>query len=257
VYIRDNIFLISCAARTGSTYLVHLLRSHPDLFCHGEVFGGEKVNGLLGEYGPKLRKSQEIVDHLSDLRRCSPELFMYKYVLDTQGFKSVGFKYKTDEAMREAYAPLTKIVSSDMDLKIIFLLRKNILAQYISHEIVLKQTGVTLAINDCDLPAINKIKLDLDECVSYIESVKERQKRAEKIYQGHRVFYVYYEDMIDNSAQKSVTHKELQEFLSVRVVELSSPTKKIIREPLEDLVTNYSAICEGLIEKGFGKYINE
>ncbi len=257
MYIRDNIFLISCAARTGSTYLVHLLRSHPDLFCHGEVFGGDKVGGLLGKYGSKAIENGEVIDKLTEIRDSAPELFLYKYVLDTQGYKSIGFKYKTDEAMLKRYSGITKIISEDKDLKVIFLLRKNILAQYISHQIVLKQTGITLAFNDSEIPNINRITLDLNECVSYIRDVIARQKKAEEIYNGHRSLYLFYEDIIENSSNVNIAHTDLQLFLGVSVTKLSSPTKKIVRERLDNIVTNYDEICAGLKKYGLGKYVHD
>jgi len=42
---RDNIYMITCPARSGSTMLVHLLRSHPDIISHDEVFASA---GILG-----------------------------------------------------------------------------------------------------------------------------------------------------------------------------------------------------------------
>lgn len=255
MYLRDNIFFISCAARTGSTYLVHLLRSHPDLFCHGEVFGGDRVAGLLGIYGKKIAKANNILDKITNVRDNNPELFLYKYVLDSQGFNGIGFKYKTDEAMNNEYTRLTDIIKNDIDLKIIYLLRRNILAQYVSHQIVLEQTGVTLVHKEKDVPTIKKMKIDLNNCVNYINEVIKRQKQAENIYTRHRSIYVYYEDIMESSPNKDTEHKQIQDFLSVKTVELSSTTKKIVRKPLNDLVINYDEICAGLKESGLERHI--
>ena len=53
---RDNGFMITCPARSGSSMLVHLLRSHPEICAHDEVFSPDKVRGLSGKY---LQRSRE------------------------------------------------------------------------------------------------------------------------------------------------------------------------------------------------------
>src|SRR5436190_4214546 len=47
---RDNGFMITCPARSGSSMLVHLLRSHLEICAHDEVFSPDKVRGLSGKY---------------------------------------------------------------------------------------------------------------------------------------------------------------------------------------------------------------
>jgi len=49
-------FMITCPARSGSSMLVNLLRSHPEICAHDEVFSPDKVRGLSGKY---LQRSRE------------------------------------------------------------------------------------------------------------------------------------------------------------------------------------------------------
>ena len=81
IFLKDSSFIISCAARTGSTMLVHMLRSNPEIMCHGEVFNYRNIGGLMGSYN-SLRESAEHDKALLDLYRKDPNTFLYKVVFD-------------------------------------------------------------------------------------------------------------------------------------------------------------------------------
>src|SRR5205814_3731280 len=89
---RDNIYMITCPARTGSTMLVHLLRSHPELCSHCEVFSPKRITGITGSYLKKSREQADFIERLSRERDSDPIKFLYKIVLDLQVKKAVGFK---------------------------------------------------------------------------------------------------------------------------------------------------------------------
>src|SRR5438270_11690896 len=92
---RDNIYMITCPARTGSTMLVHLLRSHPEICSHDEVFSSTgTIGGMTGTYLIKCRVEADFVQYLSAEKDRDPIKFLYKIVLDLQGKKAFGFKLK-------------------------------------------------------------------------------------------------------------------------------------------------------------------
>ena len=216
MYLRDTTFMICCAARTGSTLLVHLLRSNPEIFCHGEVLALDELVGIQGVYAQKMKNDQGIKKALMNERSVDPGRFLYKYILDGQGKRISGFKYKTDELFLPKYKHITDLTVNDTDIKIIFLLRKNLLAQFSSHQVVLKQTGVTLVKSDEERPQINPIKICLTELLAYVDNVDNvvgRQKKAEQLYCEYRTFKVYYEDV---STQNHESLFQLQEFLGAR-----------------------------------------
>src|SRR5947199_9756333 len=94
---RDNIYMITCPARTGSTVLVHLLRSHPEICSHDEIFSTGKSGGITGTYLIKRRADPESIDRLSAERDPDPIKFLYEIALDLQGKKAACFKRKHDE----------------------------------------------------------------------------------------------------------------------------------------------------------------
>ena len=63
--------------------LVYMLRSNPEIICHGEVFNYRSIGGMVGTYN-LLRKSVEHDKALLDLYRSDPRTFLYKIVFDSQ-----------------------------------------------------------------------------------------------------------------------------------------------------------------------------
>src|SRR5438128_1474284 len=149
---RDNIYMITCPARSGSTMLVHLLRSHPDIISHDEVLSSGTLGGITGTYLIKRREDPDFAERMAAIRDRDPIKFLYKIVLDLQGKKAVCFKLKHDELIRPEYKVLRDEIVSDQDFRIIHLRRENLLRRYLSHYVANRVTGVTLVVRSQTLP---------------------------------------------------------------------------------------------------------
>jgi len=103
---RIRTYMITCPARTGSTMLVQLLRSHPEICSHGEVFTPHRITGITGIYAQERREEPDFLERLAVERNDDPIKFLYKIVLDPQGKKAVGFKLKHDELVLPEYKAL-------------------------------------------------------------------------------------------------------------------------------------------------------
>jgi LPS sulfotransferase NodH len=238
-------FVIICAARTGSTFLVHLLRSNPQVISHGEVFTDSGIGFLMGKYAQQRRRGELSEEELYQLRTDSLPGFFDKYVYDFQGKKAAGFKFKTDEMFLELYADVTNYLQENSNIQVLFLRRKNLLDQYISHQVVLNQTAVTLITDDKDRPVVQPFEVDINDCKKYIACVKQREKDALRLLSGHDVYFVNYEELVDSQH----VHGEMQRFLKLDVQPLSSKTKKIIKRQ-EDIVLNYTEVFSQLRDEG-------
>jgi LPS sulfotransferase NodH len=249
-YLRNNKFIVSCAARTGSTMLVHLLRSNPAILCHGEVFDTDSIGHLVAHYA-RLRRADPYADaQLFAYRSAHPEAFLYDIVFDLQGSgrRVVGFKFKTDEAFDPAFADVAEVIRRDVDIKVIHLRRRNLLDQYVSHQVVLNQTGVTLLQND-DVPEVSPFTVDVEHLLAYVRDVIDREQRALDVYSGHRGFGVDYEDLVAGIPEVC---ERMQAFLDVKPVAMTTPTKKILQDNLA-LVQNLDEVLSALREHGFGE----
>lgn len=247
VFLRDSSFIISCAARTGSTLLVHLLRSNPRILCHGETINTAKLGPMTGSYERNRHAIPGYEELIDKEFREHPARFIFSNLFDSQGRQSVGFKYKTDEAFHPDYEEYTDIIAGDPSIKVVHLRRRNLLDQYVSHQVVLHQTGVTLLRDGDEEPDIEQFRCDLGHAEAYFANVVSREEKALSIYRSHRGFFVDYEDLVDESKP---ARNELQTFLGVEPEVLHSPTKKIIASN-HHLLLNLDEALESLSAAGY------
>jgi hypothetical protein len=247
--LRDDKFIISCAARTGSTMLQQMLDSHPDVLCHGEVLDSGTVGLLSGRYIEKRWKAPEVDALLWRYRSERPEAFLYDVVFDAQGARAVGFKFKTDEAFAgdRAQRAFGRLVARDVDVKVIRLRRRNLLEQYISHQVA-RRTGVNYMRADGVPPEVDPITIDAADVIRYMGDVLARERQADEAYASHRQWPVEYEDLLERGPE---TQAAMLRFLGVDVRPLEVSTRKILRDSYR-LVTNIGAVHEALERAGVG-----
>lgn len=246
-YLRDTKFIISSAARTGSTFFLTLLRSHPDIMVHGEALTITDRPGMVwGTYHPK-RTDPDYDAALGREMRAHPERFIQGILFDSQDRKIAGFKFKTEEAFDPAYKAYSDVIFGDTDIKVIHLNRRNILEQYISHMVVLNQTKVFLIHDERDRPEIKPFEADVAHAVAYCRDVVDREKRSYEVYSRHRSIAVEYENLI---AEDSDHRAAALDFLGAPRRPLTTGTKKIIRNS-QALVTNIDRVLAGLRDAGF------
>jgi hypothetical protein len=178
---RDNIYMITCPARTGSTMLVRLLQPHPDICAHGEVLSGDKVTGITGTYYRKSCEQPDFIDRLPIARDCDPVKFLYKIVLDLQGKKIVGFKLKHEELVLPEYKTLRDEITSDLDFRIIHLIRENLLRRFLSSYIVNRVTYMTVAFQGQSIPEVPPVRLDPYECQRDFQTAQEREEKFREL----------------------------------------------------------------------------
>lgn len=247
-HLRNTKFIISCPARSGSTMLLHMLRSNPAILCHGEVFGGERLGHVAGRYAVRRREEAGYDEALHALARDDAKRFLYDIVFDSQGKRVTGFKFKTDEAFSESCGHIQAMVRADTDIKVLQLRRRNILAQFISHQVVLKQTGVTLVMDEKDRPRVQPFSVDVREALDYFEDVLAREERVATEYPDHRRLLVDYEDLVQDGHP---VRDAIQTFLGVPVGPLSTGTKKILKRN-ETLLENVDEVVEAMRAHGLG-----
>jgi hypothetical protein len=238
-------FVISCAARTGSTMLVHLLRSHPRIVCHGEVFERRRIGHLAGRYGA-LRQADETLDaELWRQRTGQPAEFLRDVVFDSQGLDVVGFKFKTDEAFARPWADIQALVARDTSIRVIRLRRRDLLGQFVSHQVVLEQGAKTLIVDGERPHAARAFAPRPAAVLSYVVDVMRRERLADAAYGQHPQLVVWYEDLADER-----THAQLADFLHVPARRLTTTTRKILSDN-RSLISNLAAVLEGLQDGGF------
>ena len=241
-------FMIACAARTGSTMLVRTLRSHPHLIVHGEVWGDRMV-GVDGPLAQDCDDDHAMRDALEAMRFEQPARVLRETFLDPHDAQAVGFKLKYDELVRPQWQEVRRLVETDTDLAIVFLHRRDLLRRYLSHQVVLRQTGVTVVVAGGTPPPVQPFAVDIDDLLRDIAETRRRTREFEAAFAAHPSLHIAYEDLaVDPQAQCD----RVFEFLGVGSAPVRVATEKIVRTPPETLVLNYPDVQAALFAAGEG-----
>lgn len=257
-------FIITCAARSGSTMLRHMLNSHPNILCHGEVlrlrtltrfFTKVVIGNMDGNSGEIYRSDKSARRRINRIFQKHPADFLDEYIFtgDNTHHKVCGFKFKTDELFNPRFDPFSKYILDSKTIAIIHLRRKNLLEQYISHMLVKNKTVPTAIFEGDDhVIATKRYTIDPEEVVGYFREIIQRETRVGEEFKDHRMCDVWYEDLIDSDR---AIH-DILEFLNVPQQSLKKETKKLLYHHysyisnLDDVLESlYSARLEGRISQ--------
>lgn len=211
-------FVIISDSRTGSTLLMQLLNSHPNVITKGEEFKNLKGKSCRQIWNKIFRNRPRRI----------------KWV----GFKLFYF-HPREASDREVWDFLEK----DKDIVIIHLVRRNFFRSYVSKKIGLKTRLWTENIHKPH--QINqedkKVKLKFTDCKENFEKLTDRITATENRFKGHKILPIIYEDL---DADKQKEMERLFKQLEIPEMKISTYLKKQNPEPLEELVLNYKEIKE-------------
>ena len=245
--LRTDLYMIACAARTGSTMLVRLLRCHPQLISHGEVWGGDAMVGMDGHLAVACEQRPGFQQALEQQRFEHPQRVLYKHFFDARGAQACGFKLKYDELVQPRWHEVRRLVEADTDIGIVFLHRDDLLARYLSHQVVLRQTGVTNVPSGGELPRIEPFEVDIEDCIADIVETRRRQREFDAAFATHRCLHLHYEDL---SADPQGQCNRVFQFLGLPPAPVRVATEKLVRDPPERLVLNHAALIAALRDAG-------
>lgn len=247
IRLRTDLYMIACAARTGSTMLVRLLRCHPQLISHGEVWGGDAMVGVDGDLAISCEQQPGFRLALEQQRFEHPERVLYKHFFDARGARACGFKLKYDELVQPRWRVVRQLVEVDTDIGIVFLHRNDLLQRYLSHQVVLRQTGVTNVPSGGVLPRIEPFEVDIDDCIADIIETRRRRREFEVAFAAHPCLHVHYEAL---AADPQDECDRVFAFLGLPPAPVQLATEKLVREPPQRLVLNHDALIAALRSAG-------
>jgi LPS sulfotransferase NodH len=239
--MRNDMFMITCAARTGSTLLQSYLRSHPDTTMHGEVYTTQRTSDLAGSFNALIRdpKSNE---KLTRWRDANQTAFLYKYIYENQGKKAVGHKLKHDELLLPKFAETRECIRRDTDIKIIHLYRKNLFERFVSWWVVNHVTGITMLTDKSKDPEFKPTVIPVAACQSNFNDTIARYNIFSGLFAKHRVLKMTYEDLTGPKRESVLA--ELTTFLEIDNIQLSSNLRKVTPKDLRQVVANLDEIVD-------------
>ena len=215
-------FVILSVQRSGSTMLIHDLRCHPGVGCYGEVY--RRANTSPASYRAyraalPWRPAGAHLDRLFD----RPE-------------QAVGFKIMYNQLR----LPSLKSALRRRDVKIVHLVRDNVLKQLVSHLVASRRQIFA----STEPVAPTQVDCPIDGLLDALEGKQREIERHRRWCLTFDHVELRYEALL---ADRQEQHRRLLTFLAVDPsVPLDGGRVKLNPDQLEGVVANYGQVVEAL-----------
>jgi LPS sulfotransferase NodH len=238
--MRHATFVILCAGRVGSEFLVSLLDSHPDICCYGEVFTPpfEPHEQWFNPYLPDGVKAFTQSEQ-DDPRRYIAEL--------ASGCAGIAVGFKLTNSSIEAHPGS---VSTLEGLQVIRLTRENLLAQHVSG-VLAYTTGAWKQGTGTESYGAITHRVDTAGCKRALAALERREQELDELAEGHPTIRLTYERLVAGPID------EVQQFLGVEPRALSSPHRKLRTRQLRETIENWDELSDELRGTRFERFLAE
>lgn len=224
-----NKFVIFGTGRSGSTVLVSLLNSNPQIHCDNEIFH-RKV------FSPK-----KFLRYRTSL--CNREVY---------GFKLLTYQLGAIlEISGTEFLPY--LVSQGFN--ILYLKRQNVLRQAISN-IYARQMNQFHEKSNNALAEKQMLNIDLKVLDDWINAIIKQTFEEEQYLSGLEHFKISYEKDLMNPAQQSITMANISKFLNISFVPPKTTFKKILPEEFSSFIKNYDELVAYAKSNNYEHFIN-
>jgi len=227
--------------------LRHMLNSHPDVRCHGEVMTGS-LDALSGD---DRDPDPSVTRALVDRRERDPQDFLEEVVLDPGPARAVGFKIKYEELLLTDYAWLLEWLKGHREIRVIHLTRENRLKRLVSEITATKVYGLYNVTSEAERPRVARIFLSPQECLEDFARTEEREALFQAHFVGHEIFQTTYEAIVGDRAD---VRADLTQFLGVSPTALTTPTLKLTPDDLRTVLEDYEALAAALQGTRYAAY---
>jgi LPS sulfotransferase NodH len=225
-------FVIIAQERTGSILLEMLLYSHGEVKIYGEIFNPNE------EIRKRIRKRPiQLVD--------DPIVYLDNYVYKEypESIQAVGFRLFYTHARNEEWKSVRDFLK-DSKVRVIHLMRKNLLDRYLSHQLALR-TDRWIASKEGERKFEEPITLSASDCFRDFYSSKWYQKEEEQFFNENPKTRIFYEDLCKYPKGEG---ERIQRFLGLQVRDLSTTTAKQRTQKKKEIIENYTELKEGFVK---------
>jgi len=223
-------FITLTTQRSGSSFLMQSLRSHPQIIAFGELFQIRRI----GFNTPGFDNDSKA---LMRFRNRRPRDFL-EWVLRRgydQAVRAVGFKVHYNHLERPPLDLARAHLAALPGLRVLHLKRRNLLRAYLS-TVVMSITRVTGIKSATDRQAPPQVTLAPSDCLRYFEHTRQRQTFYDRMFAEHDVSPVIYENLVADYAHETT---RIQRFLQVVPTSLKARNLRQEERPLSVAITNY------------------
>ncbi|MGH8222660.1 MAG: sulfotransferase [Woeseiaceae bacterium] len=234
--------MILTTQRTGSTFLVECLGSHPEIESAGEILIGvpEVVRGprYRGRF-QSLYKLWNIAKTGAWLPGNRMERFFTGGEAKVRVFKAMYNQLANPFALR--------YLRAHEEIRVIHLRRENLLKVHVSR--LLMPTRRQLQATSPVEPVW--IRVDPAQAIAAMRKGQKRYEYFERLFERHARLPISYEKLIDGACLQEDTARRICDFLDVAQPPMKSRLVKVNPESLRDMVTNYDEIAAAISRTEF------
>lgn len=221
-------FVIIGRPRVGSTLLLTLLRSHPDVYCHREIFNPRRF----------------LAKHHEEVRRVGAIGFIHQ-CFDRAGTRVNGIKLMYSHCRRVEYGiddlpEVWNYLLSDKSIRIIHIKRRNILRSVLSSAIGALENRYAI-FRESERNDDITVELDHDTCAAAFSRVSENWRVHDHLFAEHPKIDVFYTDLA--TCRDEETHRILK-FLQVPVQPLNTTLVRQNPRKASDIIRNFDELAE-------------
>jgi hypothetical protein len=198
--------IILTTQRTGSTFLVRALNSHPQIECAGEILIGApdtRKGPYRGPFPRKVVKAARFVTSRAWLPASRMDRFFSGGTVSVRIFKAMYNQLANPFAR--------KYLQGNKDIKVLHLERHNLLKMHVSQLLMNERAKVQTRES---LPVI-QIRVDPEEALARMRKSRALYEHFEQLFAEHDRLRLTYEEMIDGQAVRSDTASRICGFLGV------------------------------------------
>ena len=238
--------VILTTRRSGSSFLVECLRSHPEIECASEILNGQPDDPVPAFRGP-LRYFKKW-SRIARTGAWMPGRWLDAY------YRRGTAKVRCFKAM---YEQLTRpfalrYVVANEDIRVIHLRRHNLLKSHISALLMnkreeLQATAPTEAV---------WIKVDPARAIKSMRKMRARYERFDRAFERHPRLQVAYERLFDGKYLDADTCRRVCDFLGVAQHRMESRIVKLNPDSLRNMVTNYDELAAEVSKTEFADLLD-
>jgi LPS sulfotransferase NodH len=208
-------FIVLSRSRTGSTMLISLLNSHPNICAEGEIFS--KLNG---------RRSQDV---LAKVFSRQPRF------IKARGFK-IFYYHPQDDKKNRVWDDLIDMTG----LSVIHLKRRNILRTALSRKLASVKKAYIHNPSNTETTGTGKtLTFTPEELEQTFRATRTAEIGGDRRFKKNPLLTLYYEDL---AADPAGSFRKITEFLELKYVEPQTEMRKQNPESLRNLIANYDEL---------------
>jgi hypothetical protein len=228
--------MVLTTQRTGSTFLMECLDSHPDIHCTGEI-----LNGQPDTFAPAARGPARYLIKFVRIARTGAWLPHYRLE------QFYGRNYARVSCFKVMYNQLARPFAlryflGHPEIRVIHLARQNLLKVHVSNLLMQKRRFLQARAPE---PVV-WVRVDPAKAIAAIRAAVARHKRYETLFARHACLNVDYESLFDGALLQAATAERICDFLGIPRQPMKSGIVKLNPESLRDMVKNYDELAEAI-----------